>query len=61
MARPVIVAAVRTPVGERNAWVSGFHATQLLANCASRYENAPENPENKYKQTQGYKAATGRA
>ena len=29
-----------------------FHATTLLAKCASRYENAPE----KYKQTPGYKA-----
>ncbi|HEY9225466.1 MAG TPA: cytochrome c maturation protein CcmE [Gemmatimonadaceae bacterium] len=38
-----------------------FRATELLAKCASRYENAPENPANKYKQTQGYKAATGRA
>ncbi len=31
-----------------------FHATTLLAKCASRYENAPE----KYRQTPGYKAAT---
>jgi cytochrome c-type biogenesis protein CcmE len=38
-----------------------FHATELLAKCASRYENAPENPANKYKQTPGYKAAAGRA
>jgi cytochrome c-type biogenesis protein CcmE len=29
-----------------------FHATTLLAKCASRYENAPD----KYKQTPGYKA-----
>jgi len=29
----------------------------LLAKCASRYENAPTNPANKYKQTTGYKAA----
>jgi cytochrome c-type biogenesis protein CcmE len=34
-----------------------FRANELLAKCASRYENAPEN---KYKQTAGYKAA-GRA
>ena len=38
-----------------------FHATELLAKCASRYENAPENPANKYRKTEGYKAATGRA
>lgn len=31
-----------------------FHATTLLAKCASRYENAPE----KYRDTPGYKAAT---
>lgn len=30
-----------------------FHATTLLAKCASRYENAPE----KYKDTPGYRAA----
>jgi cytochrome c-type biogenesis protein CcmE len=31
-----------------------FHATTLLAKCASRYENAPD--AEKYKQTPGYKA-----
>jgi acetyl-CoA C-acetyltransferase len=31
MARPVIVAAVRTPIGKRGGWMSGFHATELLA------------------------------
>jgi cytochrome c-type biogenesis protein CcmE len=35
-----------------------FQATELLAKCASRYEKAPEN---KYKQTAGYKTGTGRA
>jgi cytochrome c-type biogenesis protein CcmE len=30
-----------------------FHATTLLAKCASRYENAPD----KYKATPGYRAA----
>jgi len=34
-----------------------FHATTLLAKCASRYENAPE----KYRDTPGYKAAASRA
>ncbi len=36
-----------------------FHATTLLAKCASRYENAPgSSPESgpKYRQTPGYKA-----
>jgi cytochrome c-type biogenesis protein CcmE len=32
-----------------------FHATTLLAKCASRYENAPD----KYRDTPGYKAAAG--
>ncbi len=32
-----------------------FHATTLLAKCASRYENAPE----KYKATPAYRAASG--
>jgi len=31
MRRPVIVEAVRTPIGRRNGWLSGLHATQLLA------------------------------
>jgi acetyl-CoA C-acetyltransferase len=31
MARPVIVAAVRTPIGKRGGWMSGFHATELMA------------------------------
>jgi acetyl-CoA C-acetyltransferase len=30
MAQPVIVEAVRTPIGKRNGWLSGFHAAQLL-------------------------------
>jgi cytochrome c-type biogenesis protein CcmE len=34
-----------------------FHATTLLAKCASRYENAPQ----KYKQTPGYKAGASKA
>ncbi|MEP6507930.1 MAG: cytochrome c maturation protein CcmE, partial [Gemmatimonadales bacterium] len=34
-----------------------FHATTLLAKCASRYENAPD----KYKATPGYKAAASGA
>ncbi|SRR5579872_1217750 len=31
MARPVIVEAVRTPIGKRNGWLSGFHPAELLA------------------------------
>ena len=34
-----------------------FHATTLLAKCASRYENAPD----KYRDTPGYKAGASRA
>ena len=34
-----------------------FQATELLAKCASRYENAPQ----KYKATPGYKAGARRA
>ncbi len=30
MAQPVIVEAVRTPIGTRNGWLSGFHAAELL-------------------------------
>ncbi len=33
MARPVIVEAVRTPIGKRNGWMSGFHAAELLGNA----------------------------
>ncbi len=31
MKQPVIVEAVRTPIGKRNGWMSGFHPTELLA------------------------------
>ncbi|HEX6573732.1 MAG TPA: cytochrome c maturation protein CcmE [Gemmatimonadaceae bacterium] len=34
-----------------------FHATTLLAKCASRYENAPD----KYKETPAYRSATNGA
>jgi acetyl-CoA C-acetyltransferase len=30
MGQPVIVEAARTPIGKRNGWMSGFHATELL-------------------------------
>ncbi|MFN8544456.1 MAG: steroid 3-ketoacyl-CoA thiolase [Candidatus Binatia bacterium] len=30
MSDPVIVEAVRTPIGKRNGWLSGLHATRLL-------------------------------
>jgi len=29
--KPVIVEAVRTPIGKRNGWLSGLHAAELLA------------------------------
>jgi acetyl-CoA C-acetyltransferase len=32
MARPVIVEAVRSPIGKRNGWLAGFHASELLGN-----------------------------
>jgi acetyl-CoA C-acetyltransferase len=32
MAKPVIVEAVRSPIGKRNGWLSGFHAAELLGN-----------------------------
>jgi acetyl-CoA C-acetyltransferase len=31
MGQPVIVEAVRTPIGKRNGVMSGFHAAELLA------------------------------
>src|SRR5256885_8548968 len=30
MGEPVIVAAVRTPIGKRGGWLSGLHAAELL-------------------------------
>jgi acetyl-CoA C-acetyltransferase len=33
MAKPVIIEAVRTPIGKRNGWLSGFHAAELLGNA----------------------------
>jgi cytochrome c-type biogenesis protein CcmE len=49
--------SVDVVVGGRMGADGTFHATELLAKCASRYENAPT--EQKYKQTPGYKAAAG--
>ena len=31
MGNPVIIEAVRTPIGRRGGWLSGLHATELLA------------------------------
>jgi len=31
MSGPVIVEAVRTPIGKRGGWMSSFHATELMA------------------------------
>ena len=31
MGRPVIVEAVRTPIGKRNGTLSGMHAAEILA------------------------------
>ena len=44
--------SVDVVVGGRMGTDGTFHATELLAKCASRYENAPE----KYRATPGYKA-----
>jgi cytochrome c-type biogenesis protein CcmE len=33
-----------------------FHATTLLAKCASRYENAPRPTDEKYRATPGYRS-----
>jgi acetyl-CoA C-acetyltransferase len=30
MAQPVIIEAVRTPIGKRNGWLSGLHASEVL-------------------------------
>ena len=51
--------SVDVVVGGRMGTDGTFQATELLAKCASRYENAPTDP--KYKQTAGYKSAAGRA
>jgi len=32
MGNPVIVEATRSPIGKRNGWLSGLHATELLGN-----------------------------
>ncbi len=39
MAQPVIVEAVRTPIGKRNGWLSGFHAAVLLGTLQSALVN----------------------
>ena len=33
MAQPVIIEAVRTPIGKRNGWLSSLHAAQLLGSA----------------------------
>jgi acetyl-CoA C-acetyltransferase len=33
MAQPVIIEAVRTPIGKRNGWLSGLHAAELLGSA----------------------------
>jgi cytochrome c-type biogenesis protein CcmE len=53
--------SVDVVVGGRMGADGTFQATELLAKCASRYENAPANPDQKYKQTPGYKAGARRA
>jgi cytochrome c-type biogenesis protein CcmE len=50
--------SVDVVVGGRMGRDGTFQATELLAKCASRYENAPKNPNAKYKETAGYKAGT---
>ena len=49
--------SVDVVVGGRMGTDGTFRATELLAKCASRYENAPP----KYKETPGYKAGASRA
>jgi cytochrome c-type biogenesis protein CcmE len=51
--------SVDVVVGGRMGTDGTFRATELLAKCASRYENAPD--AEKYKQTPGYKAGARRA
>ena len=51
--------SVDVVVGGRMGADGTFHATELLAKCASRYDNAPGAP--KYKNTAGYKAAASHA
>src|ERR1043165_4721600 len=51
MGNPVIVEATRSPIGKRNGWLSGLHATELLgatqkalvekAGLDSRFEAGP--------------------
>ena len=36
MGTPVIVEAVRTPIGKRNGWLAGLKATEILAPRAAR-------------------------
>ena len=48
--------SVDVVVGGRMGADGTFQATELLAKCASRYENAPDAA--KYKQTAGYKAGS---
>ena len=51
--------SVDVVVGGRMGADGTFHATELLAKCASRYDNAPGGQ--KYKSTAGYKAAASHA
>ncbi len=53
--------SVDVVVGGRMGADGTFQATELLAKCASRYENAPSGAPDKYKNTPGYKAGARRA
>ena len=39
MGNPVIVEATRSPIGKRNGWLSGLHATELLGNVQKAVVN----------------------
>jgi cytochrome c-type biogenesis protein CcmE len=53
--------SVDVVIGGRMGADGTFQATELLAKCASRYENAPTDPSKKYQKTPGYKVGASRA
>ena len=49
MGNPVIVEATRSPIGKRNGWLSGLHATELLgAGQKARLTKKPKIRRNQY-------------
>ncbi|GAA3955344.1 steroid 3-ketoacyl-CoA thiolase [Gordonia caeni] len=53
MGAPVIVSAVRTPIGKRNGWLSGLHASEILGAAQAGVISAAGIPASEVEQVIG--------